>query len=160
MSRFIVFAKRHDLNEALVRIFCITDDKENKTLEMQEHFTEIAKSKEIEVINGNSIYLELQSDNLQPIVKTNEQLTFTFRAFRENRLPCIMRIRDQQQEPTGRLIFSKDNGKLTSSQRKPSIPLTNGHAPTNIVIDIKALHPICYLNIVIPPFDKVRKNIR
>ena len=32
MSRFIVFAKRHDLNEALVRIFCITDDKENKTL--------------------------------------------------------------------------------------------------------------------------------
>ena len=57
MSRFIVFAKRHDINEALVRIFCITDDKENKTLEMQEHFTEIAKSKEVEVVNGNSIYI-------------------------------------------------------------------------------------------------------
>ncbi|CAF5153105.1 unnamed protein product, partial [Rotaria magnacalcarata] len=114
MSRFVVFAKRNDPNESLVRVFCITDDKENKTLEMQEHFIEIAKSKEVEVINGNTIYLDLQSNNLQAIVKTNEQLTFTFRAFRENRLPCIFRIRDYQQDAIGRLIFSKDNGRLTS----------------------------------------------
>jgi ankyrin len=105
MSRFVAFAKRNDPNESLVRVFCITDDKENKTLEMQEHFIEIAKSKEVEVLNGNSIYLDLQSNNLQLITKTNEQLTFTFRAFRENRLPCVVRIRDQQQESTGRLIF-------------------------------------------------------
>ena len=68
MSRFVVFAKRNDPNESLVQVvFCITDDKENKTLEMQEHFTEIAKSKEAEVVNGNTIYLDLQSNNLQII---------------------------------------------------------------------------------------------
>jgi hypothetical protein len=159
MSRFVVFAKRNDPNESLMRAFCITDDKENKTLEMQEHFVEIAKSKEVEVINGNTIYLDLQSNNLQTITKTNEQLTLTFRAFRENRLPCVVRIRDQQQEPTGRLIFSKDNGKLTSLQRTTSISMTNGHAPPNNMVDPQTLQPICNLNVVLPPYDKVTKKI-
>jgi hypothetical protein len=156
MSRFVAFAKRNDPHEALVRVFCITDDKENKTLEMQEHFIEIAKSKEVEVINGNSIYLDLQSNNLQIITKTNEQLTFSFRAFRENRLPCVVRIRDQLQEPTGHLIFSKDNGKLTSLQRTTS--MTNGHIPSTTIIDPQILQPICNLNIVIPPYDKVKEK--
>jgi len=159
MSRFVVFAKRNDPNESLVRVFCITDDKENKTLEMQEHFIEIAKSKEVEVVNGNTIYLDLQSNNLQTITKTNEQLTFPFRAFRENRLPCVVRIRDQQQEPTGRLIFSKDNGKLTSIQRTSSVAMTNGHIPTNTIIDPQTLQAISNLNILLPPYDKVRKRI-
>ncbi|UJR15901.1 hypothetical protein I4U23_002824 [Adineta vaga] len=157
MSRFIVFAKRHDPNEALVRIFCITDDKENKTLEMQEHFTEIAKSKEVEVVNGNSIYIDLQSTNLQTIIKTNEQLTLIFRAFKENRLPCVVRLRDQEQEPSGRLIFSKDNGKLTSIQRTTSITMTNGQASalsSTTVIDPQTLQTICNLNILIPGYDK------
>lgn len=161
MSRFIVFAKRHDVNEALVRVFCITDDKENKTLEMQEHFTEIAKSKEVEVVNGNSIYVDLQSNNLQTIIKTNEQLTLTFRAFKENRLPCVVRIRDQEQEATGRLIFSKDNGKLTSIQRTTSITMTNGQ-PSSLssttIIDPQTLQTICNLNITIPAYDKVREK--
>ncbi|CAF1287039.1 unnamed protein product [Rotaria magnacalcarata] len=157
MSRFIVFAKRHDQNEALVRLFCITDDKENKTLEMQEHFTEIAKSKEVEVVNGNSIYIDLQSNNLQTIIKTNEQLTLLFRAFKENRLPCVVRVRDQEQDPSGRLIFSKDNGKLTSIQRTTSLTMTNGQplslsSTTNV--DPQALQAICNLNIVIPAYDK------
>lgn len=36
--------------EARLRIFCMTDDKEDKTLEHQEHFTEVAKSRDVEVI--------------------------------------------------------------------------------------------------------------
>lgn len=155
MSRFVVFAKRNEPNEALARVFCITDDKENKTLEMQEHFIEIAKSKEVEVVNGNSIYFDLQSTNLQVITKSNEQLTFSFRAFRENRLPCVIRIRDQQQEPAGRAIFSKDNGKLTSLQRTNSLSMTNGHLPTNNFVDPQTLQTICNLNIILPPYDKV-----
>lgn len=159
MSRFVVFAKRNDPNESLVRVFCITDDKENKTLEMQEHFVEIAKSREVEVINGNTIYLDLQSNNLQAVVKTNEQLAFNFRAFRENRLPCIIRIRDQQQEPAGRFIFSKDTGKLTSLQRTSSVTMTNGQLPSTTMIDPQMLQAICNLNVVLPSYDKVRKNI-
>ena len=49
LCRFVVFAKRIDNNEARLRVFCMTDDKEDKTLECQEHFTEVAKSRDIEV---------------------------------------------------------------------------------------------------------------
>ena len=47
--RFVVFAKRVDVLEARLRVFCMTDDKEDKTLEHQEHFTEVAKSRDVEV---------------------------------------------------------------------------------------------------------------
>lgn len=47
--RFVVFAKRVDPLEARLRVFCMTDDKEDKTLEHQEHFTEVAKSRDVEV---------------------------------------------------------------------------------------------------------------
>ena len=49
MAKFVVFAKRHDPLEAQLRVFCMTDDKEDKTLESQEHFTEVAKSRDVEV---------------------------------------------------------------------------------------------------------------
>lgn len=48
-GRFVVFAKRVDVLEARLRVFCMTDDKEDKTLEHQEHFTEVAKSRDVEV---------------------------------------------------------------------------------------------------------------
>lgn len=50
MAKFVVFAKRHDPLEAQLRVFCMTDDKEDKTLESQEHFTEVAKSRDVEVM--------------------------------------------------------------------------------------------------------------
>lgn len=49
MAKFVVFAKRVSAIESRIRVFCMTDDKEDKTLEHQEHFTEIAKSRDIEV---------------------------------------------------------------------------------------------------------------
>jgi len=49
MSKFVVFAKRHEPTEARLRVFCVTDDKVDKTLESQEHFTEIARSRDVEV---------------------------------------------------------------------------------------------------------------
>lgn len=49
MTKFVVFAKKIDPLEARLRVFCMTDDKEDKTLEQQEHFTEVAKSRDVEV---------------------------------------------------------------------------------------------------------------
>ena len=49
LHRFVVFAKRIHPLEARLRVFCMTDDKEDKTLEHQEHFTEVAKSRDVEV---------------------------------------------------------------------------------------------------------------
>lgn len=41
MVKFVVFAKRTAEREARLSVFCMTDDKEDKTLEQQEHFTEV-----------------------------------------------------------------------------------------------------------------------
>jgi len=49
MANFVVFAKRRADNEAQLRVFCMTDDKMDKTLESQERFREIARSRDVEV---------------------------------------------------------------------------------------------------------------
>lgn len=45
MAKFVVFSKRHQLEEARVRVFCMTDDREDKTLEQQELFVEVSWKK-------------------------------------------------------------------------------------------------------------------
>lgn len=49
LAKFVVFAKMNDVVEARLRCFCMTDDKVDKTLEQQENFEEVARSKDIEV---------------------------------------------------------------------------------------------------------------
>lgn len=49
MAKFVIFAKTHDPIEARLRCFCMTDDKIDKTLEQQENFTEVARSRDVEV---------------------------------------------------------------------------------------------------------------
>ena len=107
MFRFVVFAKRHEPQEARLRVFCMTDDKEEKTLEQQEHFVEVAKSRDVEVLETKSQYLEF-AGNLVPITKSGEQLALTFRAFRENRLPFTVRVKDNHADPIGRIAFMRE----------------------------------------------------
>lgn len=50
LAKFVVFAKfSADGTEARLRIFCITDDKVDKTLEGQTGFIEVARSRDVEV---------------------------------------------------------------------------------------------------------------
>ncbi|GJQ83739.1 hypothetical protein Trydic_g20615, partial [Trypoxylus dichotomus] len=128
MAKFVVFAKRIDPLEARLRVFCMTDDKEDKTLEHQEHFTEVAKSRDVEVLEGKPQYIEF-AGNLVPITKSGEPLQFSFRAFRENRLPFSVRVKDQHAEAVGRCLF----------MREPKV--AKGEPPQQ---------PICILNIVLP----------
>ena len=136
MSRFIVYAKRYDLSEARLRVYCITDDKEEKTLEMRENFITIAKSKEVEVLENRVQWLEM-GGNIVPVTKSNgEQLSLNFVAFYENRLPFIIKIKDLDQSPAnGRLVFLKDakNAPIKSDVRSP---------------------PVCTLDIQLPSFNK------
>lgn len=110
MARFIVYAKRHELNEARLRVYCITDDKEDKVLETREQFLTVAKSKEVEVLGDRQQWLEM-GGNIMPVEAskpTGEQLSMLFNAFYENRLPFTVRIRDvDNSPPTGRLVFLK-----------------------------------------------------
>ncbi len=64
MAKFVVFAKPHDQQEARLRLFCMTDDKMDKTLENQEHFQEIARSRDVEV--SDVWLLQEKSVNLTP----------------------------------------------------------------------------------------------
>lgn len=54
MAKFVIFAKTLDPIEARLRCFCMTDDKMDKTLEQQENFTEVARSRDVEVIRKYS----------------------------------------------------------------------------------------------------------
>lgn len=49
MARFVVYAKRTDETQAQLRMFCVTDDKEDKALERIERFIQVAKSRDVEV---------------------------------------------------------------------------------------------------------------
>ncbi|XP_073452395.1 ankyrin-3 isoform X24 [Aquarana catesbeiana] len=134
MAKFVVFAKMNDPVEARLRCFCMTDDKVDKTLEQQENFEEVARSKDIEVLEGKTIHVDCYG-NLAPLTKGGQQLIFNFYAFKENRLPFSVKVRDPSQEPCGRLSFLKE-------------PKTTKGLPQTAV---------CNLNITLPTQKKMEK---
>ncbi|XP_078788050.1 ankyrin-3 isoform X27 [Oryzias latipes] len=131
LAKFVVFAKMNDAVEARLRCFCMTDDKVDKTLEQQENFEEVARSKDIEVLEGKPIFLDCYG-NLSPLIKSGQQLVFNFYSFKENRLPFNVKVRDVGQEPCGRLSF------LSEPKTSKGLPQT----------------AICNLNITLPTHKK------
>ncbi|XP_044053039.1 ankyrin-1a isoform X8 [Siniperca chuatsi] len=132
MAKFVVFAKMNELREGRLRCYCMTDDKMDKTLEQHENFTEVARSRDIEVMEGMPLHLEC-SGNLVPVRKATQQpRCFSFQAFRDNRLPVSVKVRDSSKEPTGFLSFLRKSTKYEDSQ-----------------------HVLCNLNITMPPCIKV-----
>ncbi|XP_022068227.1 ankyrin-1a isoform X12 [Acanthochromis polyacanthus] len=132
MAKFVVFAKMNELREGRLRCYCMTDDKMDKTLEQHENFTEVARSRDIEVMEGMPLHLEC-SGNLVPVRKATQQpRCFSFQAFRDNRLPVSVKVRDSSKEHTGFLSFLRKTTKYEDSQ-----------------------HVLCNLNITMPPCIKV-----
>ncbi|XP_047516437.1 ankyrin-2-like isoform X6 [Pieris napi] len=131
MARFVVYAKRTDETQAQLRLFCVTDDKEDKALERIERFIQVAKSRDVEVHEGKSIYLEF-GGNLVPVAKSGEQLSIPFRAFRENRLAFPVMIKTQDLEPICRCQFMRDP-KVPKGEPSPTpIAVLNIMAPDDI----------------------------
>ncbi|XP_011645228.1 ankyrin-2-like [Pogonomyrmex barbatus] len=129
ITNFIIYSKRMDVLEATLRILCMTDGKEGMhTLERQEEFTEIVKSRDVEALDGKDLYIEF-SGNLVPVTKSGMQLKFTFRAFRQNRLSFHVKVKDPLLDPVARMLF----------MREPKV--AKGEPPQQ---------PICVLNIVLP----------
>ncbi|XP_068576544.1 ankyrin-3-like isoform X30 [Cebidichthys violaceus] len=137
LAKFVVFAKMNDAIEARLRCFCMTDDKVDKTLEQQENFEEVARSKDIEVLEGKPIHVDCYG-NLSPLTKSGQQLVFNFFSFKENRLPYNVKVRDMGQEPCGRLSF------LREPKSSKGLPQT----------------AICNLNITLPTHKKTEKPER
>uniref|UniRef100_A0A3Q0S7B0 Ankyrin UPA domain-containing protein n=1 Tax=Amphilophus citrinellus TaxID=61819 RepID=A0A3Q0S7B0_AMPCI len=132
MAKFVIFAKTLDPIEGRLRCFCMTDDKMDKTLEQQENFTEVARSRDVEVLEGKPIFADCFG-NLVPLTKSGQHHVFSFYAFKENRLALFIKIRDTAQEPCGRLSFTKE----------PRTYRSLNHSA------------ICNLNITLPPYSKV-----
>ncbi|XP_041635177.1 ankyrin-2b isoform X17 [Cheilinus undulatus] len=135
MAKFVIFAKTHDPIEARLRCFCMTDDKIDKTLEQQENFTEVARSRDVEVLEGKPIYADCFG-NLVPLTKSGQHHLFSFFAFKENRLALFIKIRDNTQEPCGRLSFMREPRNYRS--------LTQ--------------NAICNLNITLPSYNKASRT--
>ncbi|TSN95659.1 Ankyrin-2 [Bagarius yarrelli] len=131
MAKFVIFAKTLDAIEARLRCFCMTDDKMDKTLEQQENFTEVARSRDVEVLEGKPIFVDCFG-NLVPLTKSGQHHVFSFYAFKENRLALFIKIRDSAQEPCGRLSFTKEPRTYRSLTHKA----------------------ICNLNITLPVYSK------
>ncbi|XP_048115082.1 ankyrin-1 isoform X3 [Alosa alosa] len=132
MAKFVVFAKMNEAREGRLRCYCMTDDKMDKTLELHENFSEVARSRDIEVMEGMALHLEC-SGNLVPIRKATQQpRSFSFQAFRDNRLPVSVKVRDSNKEATGFLSFLRKSTKYEDTQ-----------------------HVLCNLNITMPPAIKV-----
>ena len=72
------------------------------------------------MLEGKTHFLEFFG-NLQPVTKSGEQLAHKFYAFRENRLPFNVRVRDPNNEPVGEqnillYLFSPEFLDLVLSQ--------------------------------------------
>ncbi|XP_019369965.1 PREDICTED: ankyrin-1 isoform X7 [Gavialis gangeticus] len=130
MAKFVVFAKMNDAREGRLRCYCMTDDKVDKTLEQHENFTEVARSRDIEVLEGMPLHAEL-SGNLVPVKKATQQRSFLFQSFRENRLALPVKVRDSSREASGSLSFLRKAMKYEDLQ-----------------------HTLCHLNITMPPCTK------
>uniref|UniRef100_A0AAR2KW93 Ankyrin 1, erythrocytic a n=1 Tax=Pygocentrus nattereri TaxID=42514 RepID=A0AAR2KW93_PYGNA len=117
MAKFVVFAKMNEAREGRLRCYCMTDDKMDKTLEQHENFTEVARSRDIEVMEGMPLHLEC-SGNLVPMRKATQQpRCFSFQAFRDNRLPVSVKVRDSSKDPAGFLSFLRKSTKYEDSQQ-------------------------------------------
>ncbi|XP_029792288.1 ankyrin-1 isoform X10 [Suricata suricatta] len=131
MAKFVIFAKMNDPREGRLRCYCMTDDKVDKTLEQHENFIEVARSRDIEVVEGMPLFAELFG-NLVPVKKATQQRSFLFQSFRENRLAIPVKVRDSSREPAGSLSFLRKAMKYEDTQ-----------------------HILCHLNITMPPCTKV-----
>uniref|UniRef100_A0A8C0H574 Ankyrin-1 n=1 Tax=Chelonoidis abingdonii TaxID=106734 RepID=A0A8C0H574_CHEAB len=130
MAKFVVFAKMNNAREGRLRCYCITDDKVDKTLEQHENFHEVARSRDIEVLEGMPLHVEL-SGNLVPVKKATQQRSFHFQSFQENRLAIPVKVRDSSREAGGSLSFLRKAMKYEDLQ-----------------------HSLCHLNITMPPCTK------
>jgi ankyrin len=59
------------------------------------------------VLEGKPQYIEF-AGNLIPVMKSGDQLQLGFHAFKENRLPFTVRVKDQDEDTVGRILFMRE----------------------------------------------------
>ncbi|KAI1724892.1 death domain-containing protein [Ditylenchus destructor] len=120
----------------------MTDDREDKTLEKQEGFIEVAKSRDVEVLSNRHQFLEF-AGNLVPVTKSGDQLSVFFLPFQENRLAFNVKVRQSDSEDAaqaGRIAIMRE-AKIRAENIPPQ-------------------HPICTLTITLPEYTGPLPTLR
>eukprot|EP00064_Thunnus_orientalis_P014646 superscaffoldBa00002573_g14693 len=134
MAKFVIFAKMNEAREGRLRCYCMTDDKMDKTLELHENFTEVARSRDIELMEGMPLHLEC-SGNLVPIRKATQQpRSFSFQAFRDNRLPVSVKVVGSEERR--RTLTPLALRERYSALNEPGVAAVNAMERTEIKINI------------------------
>lgn len=132
LGRFVVYAKRvsNEPVEAKLRVLCVTDDKPEKTLELQEGFLEVARSAPVEVLDSRPHFFDLRGNLLAvDIGKPGDCPYLNVLAFRENRQPVTVQLRDSDAPARGQLALFRQPFD-TQDKKQPE--------------------PICVLNLDLP----------
>lgn len=91
--RFLVFLS--------VRMCCLFHDSIRVILDIVHLFAVL------QVLEGKPQYVEF-AGNLVPVTKSGDQLQLGFRAFKENRLPFTVRVKDPHADTVGRILFMRE----------------------------------------------------
>lgn len=98
MNLFIVLlSKNTSLLHVSIRVI---PDIVHLEFKCDPHFT-------LQVLEGKSQHVEF-SGNLVPVTKSGDQLQLGFRAFKENRLPFTVRVKDPHADTVGRILFMRE----------------------------------------------------
>ena len=103
-------------------------------------------------MEGRPQFVEM-AGNLIPITKSGDQLYIGFKSFRENRLPCLVKIRDMDQDPAARVAFMKE--PKVARGEVPQTPICNLNIALPDMSTVSTHNPICNLNIKLPDMSTV-----
>ena len=90
----------------------------------------------LQVIEGTSQYLDW-AGNLVPLLKQRKQHSVDFHAFKDNRVALVVRIRDPQVEPRGRLLCMREPRAASADPARDGEPQ-------------QQQTPICALDVSLP----------
>ncbi|CAL8085284.1 unnamed protein product [Calicophoron daubneyi] len=141
IGRFVVYGRRHDPEEAQLRCLCLTDDPADKTLETQEGFQVLAVGPSVEVLDEHPHWIET-AGNLVPVAKTEEQLQLSMRAFHENRLNMVVRVKDMAQPAVGKLAFMRYPRAVLQAMGTPQKRVTVLEAALPDMVSVTGNGPI------------------
>lgn len=155
--RIVVLGKRLDALEGRLLVLYITDRYAYDTLLHQEHYTEVAHSTAVKFLDGKPIYLEF-SGNLVPVTKSGTQPTFTFEAFKDNRVEFTVRVKHHEENPSGRIYFMNEPKAAKGEQAASPACVLDVSLPERIAPRAAKSHLDC-LNLDQSGFDALKDEL-
>lgn len=154
--RIVVLGKRLDPLEGRLLVMTITDRYAYETLLQQEHYTEVAHSTSVRLLDGKEVYLEF-SGNLVPVTKSGTQPMLTFEAFKDNRAEFTVRVKHREENPSGRIYFMNEPKVPKGEQSQAPACVLDVELPERVAPRAKS--QLDYLNLDQSGFDALKDEL-